>query len=86
VNDGTAWLNNSHKLPWQIRFAESFRQDWIQNIDYNFPFITCEFNLEVQGVLMQRALDLAPTARNKVARGKPGSPARQPRWGGSAER
>ena len=32
----------------------------------------CEFNLEVQRVLMQRALDLAPTARNKVAKGKPG--------------
>ena len=40
----------------------------------------CEFNLEVQRVLMQRALDLAPTARNKVARGQAGVPARQPRW------
>ncbi len=49
-------------------------------------FVFREFNLEVQRALMQRALDLAPTARNKVARGKPGSPARQPRWGGSAER
>src|SRR6266496_6377519 len=28
----------------------------------------------------------APKARNMLARGKPGSPARQPRWGGSAER
>src|SRR6266496_6648702 len=34
--------------------------------------VTCEFNLEVQRALMQRALDLAPTARNKVARASRG--------------
>src|SRR6266536_308133 len=34
--------------------------------------VTCAFNLEVQRALMQRALDLAPTARNKVARASRG--------------
>ncbi len=46
----------------------------------------CEFNLEVQRVLMQRALDLAPTARNKVARGQAGVPGAAAALGGSAER
>ncbi len=45
-------------------------QDMEQLLVKEMSFELCEFNLEVQRALMQRALDLAPTARNKVARGK----------------